>query len=441
MAVRVGDVVGHYKVQQLLGRGSFSSVLLGQDSHHPDRRFALKVIACDHMDKNSAAQAMKEAIAEAQLLQRLRHPHIVSCHQLCWDIERCAVWLALDFMDGGDLQKLIEGWCGFSSTVAMNPGMYQASLLRRVVAALGSALIYTHSHGVLHRDVKPSNVLLSTGYRHIKLADFGISKILEATGHAYSTVGTPYYLSPEIVSGEPYGPASDAWAVGVVMYEMAALHRPFRAENQLALACQIAQQVPEPLPEGCAFDIAEVVNGLLIKDPLKRLQLGDSINLLHEPQLRRLCATQSMTAMPSHCCAVGILVGPNAQPRHACVSPERESAAEKRNTTRRRWPRFRLGGSRSKRKDRVAASSHDVQDNTTQRGSMKLVSSPCLAGHALQQSTCTADTLPCDTCHGKVTVGSVMWGCRTCNFRICEYCCQGESEWKVIAIDDYDDPM
>jgi serine/threonine protein kinase len=432
MTIRVGDEVGPYKVHQLLGRGSFSTVLLGQDPHHPHRRFALKVIACDHMDPNVAAEAMKEAIAEAQLLQRLRHPHIVSCHQLCWDIERCAVWLALDFMDGGDLQRLIEGWRGFSVTVAMNPGMYQASLLRRVLAALGSALIYTHSQGVLHRDVKPSNVLLSRDFRDIKLADFGISKILAATGNAHSTVGTPYYLSPEIVSGEPYGPASDAWAVGVCLYELVAMQRPFRAENQLALACQIAQQIPEPLPEGCAADIVQVVSGLLIKDPLARLELKAALSLLHEPQLLPPCLEETPAPMPSHCCAIGVIGRRSHPPKHAFGTFEREceQPAEKRG--RRRWPRFRLG-SRSRR---VAASSHEGQEDATQSQRMKLVSSPCLAGHSLQQLSATPERFTCDTCHTQVSLGTALWGCRTCSFSLCEPCSQNEAEWTLISLDD-----
>lgn len=434
MSIRVGDVVGPYKVRQLLGRGSFSTVLLGEDPDHLERRFALKVIACDHMDTNSAAEAMKEAIAEAQLLQRLRHPNIVSCHQLCWDVERSAVWLALDFMDGGDLQGLLDGWRSFSSTVSMNPGMYQASLLRRVLAALGSALMYTHSQGVLHRDVKPSNVLLSREFRDIKLADFGISKILAATGHCHSTVGTPYYLSPEIVSGEPYGPASDAWAVGVCLYELAALQRPFKAENQLALACQIVQQLPEPVPEGCASDIAQVVSGLLIKDPSTRLQLRDALNLLQEPQLLAPCPIDASGPTPSHCCSFGIMIGRQVLAKNPCSSTDDQAP---RSTGRRRWPRFRIG-SRSSKLNRVAPSSRDSgggQDNAT-KSCTKLVSSLCLAGHTLQRMPPTSDKLTCGTCKELVAAGAAVWGCRTCDFCMCGPCSQGEAEWKVLEVDE-----
>merc|ERR550525_296211 len=119
---------------------------------------------------------------------------------------------------------------------------------RRMLSAIGSALRFIHSQDVLHRDVKPSNVLLARKSNtacdtlertEIKLADFGISKILEATACASTVVGTPPYMSPEIVCGKPYGPASDAWALGACIYELVALRRPFDASNQLALVRQI----------------------------------------------------------------------------------------------------------------------------------------------------------------------------------------------------------
>eukprot|EP00446_Apocalathium_sp_SHHI-4_P014376 CAMPEP_0177205920 /NCGR_PEP_ID=MMETSP0367-20130122/29116_1 /TAXON_ID=447022 ORGANISM="Scrippsiella hangoei-like, Strain SHHI-4" /NCGR_SAMPLE_ID=MMETSP0367 /ASSEMBLY_ACC=CAM_ASM_000362 /LENGTH=565 /DNA_ID=CAMNT_0018654671 /DNA_START=19 /DNA_END=1714 /DNA_ORIENTATION=+ len=140
--------------------------------------------------------------------------------------------------------------------------------------------LHPHSQGVLHRDVKSSNVLLArdgsgAGVGEIKLADFGISKLLEVTNQAHTVVGTPPYMSPELVRGEPYGTASDAWAFGVMIFELATLRRPFDAGNQLALVRQIVDQQPAPLPVGVAPDIAKAIHGLLEKDPQKRLHIGE----------------------------------------------------------------------------------------------------------------------------------------------------------------------
>jgi len=279
IAYRDGEEVGPYQVVQVLGRGSFGVVLLAEDSSQPPQRFALKLVPCDHLDAAAAARARDTALREAEMLQRLRHPHVVTCHQVCWDEERRMVWLALDFMDGGDLQTLIE------QRRRGGESPPEAPFLRRVISAIGSALRYIHSQGVLHRDVKSSNVLLSRDpagggvLGEIKLADFGISKLLECTVQAHTVVGTPPYMSPELVRGEPYGTASDAWAFGVVLFELAALRRPFDAGNQLALVRQIVEQRPVPLPPGIAPDVARAINGLLEKDPQQRLHLAEALAL------------------------------------------------------------------------------------------------------------------------------------------------------------------
>jgi len=131
----------------------------------------------------------------------------------------------------------------------------------------------------LHRDVKPANVLLQRRSHRIKLADFGISKLLESTGRARTVVGTPYYLSPEIVSGQAYGPAADAWALGVCLFELAALRRPFEAGNPLALVRRICEEPPLGLPQETVPDIQRAIVGLLERDPAVRLTLSEALQV------------------------------------------------------------------------------------------------------------------------------------------------------------------
>lgn len=279
----VGDGIGPYSVVRFLGRGSFGVVLMvhGPAELFPTwsasvaqqpQYFAMKLVPCDHVDDNEAVKARARALAEANLMRRLRHPHIVSCHEVHFDAQRKLVWLLLDFMDGGDLDSLLKnrrGMCG-------QP--FEGVFLHRSLAAVGGALRYIHAQGVLHRDVKPANVLLSRGGHDIKLADFGVSKLLEVTAHAGTILGTPAYMSPEIVSGQPYGPPSDAWGCGACIYELASLRRPFEASNQLALVIQIVEQAPPELPSFTPRHIVFAVIGLLEKDPLRRLRL-DHISL------------------------------------------------------------------------------------------------------------------------------------------------------------------
>eukprot|EP00928_Gymnodinium_smaydae_P032822 TRINITY_DN23679_c0_g3_i1.p1 TRINITY_DN23679_c0_g3~~TRINITY_DN23679_c0_g3_i1.p1 ORF type:complete len:803 (-),score=128.45 TRINITY_DN23679_c0_g3_i1:67-2475(-) len=271
MGYRVGEHAGPYEVIRLLGRGTFGEVSLARDPRRPRHSVALKTVTCDYLASDSAEKAREAALAEARILRRLRHPHIVKCEEVCWDASRRLVWLALEFMEGGDAQGLID-----AQREAGGPH-FEPHFVRRVLASVGGALRYIHAEGVLHRDVKPANVLLARRASRIKLGDFGISKLLEATGRARSVVGTPYYLSPEIVSGQAYGAASDAWALGVCLFELAALRRPFEAGNALALVRRICEEPPTELPPETAPDLRQAILSLLERDPQSRLDLNDAL--------------------------------------------------------------------------------------------------------------------------------------------------------------------
>lgn len=273
MGYRAGEFAGPYEVLQLLGRGTFGEVFVARDSQRPRHHVALKTVACDQLGGDVAERVRESALAEAQLLIRLRHPHIVRCEQVQWHAERGIVWLALEFMDGGDAQGLVN-----KRREAGEPP-FESHFVRRVLAAVGSALRYVHAQGVLHRDVKPANVLLARRSQRIKLGDFGISKLLEATGRAHTVVGTPYYLAPEIVSGQAYGPAADAWALGVCLYELACLRRPFEAGNPLALVRRICEEEPLQLPQGTAADLNRAILSLLKRDPQRRLLISDALEV------------------------------------------------------------------------------------------------------------------------------------------------------------------
>eukprot|EP00930_Biecheleria_cincta_P038850 TRINITY_DN26715_c0_g1_i1.p1 TRINITY_DN26715_c0_g1~~TRINITY_DN26715_c0_g1_i1.p1 ORF type:complete len:756 (+),score=115.85 TRINITY_DN26715_c0_g1_i1:100-2367(+) len=271
MGYRVGEQAGPYEVLELLGRGTFGEVLLARDLRRQKFHVALKTVSCEPLT-GEAGDRMQDATAgEAELLMRLKHPHIVRCFETQLDKERHVVWLALELMDGGDVQSLID------SRRQADEAPFEPQFVRRVLACVGSALQYVHGEGVLHRDVKPANILVARRSHRIKLGDFGISKLLEATGRAHTMVGTPYYLSPEIVSGQGYGCAADAWALGVCLFELAALQRPFEAANALALVRRICEEPPLDLPAGTMPDICTAIAGLLERDPCCRLTLTQAL--------------------------------------------------------------------------------------------------------------------------------------------------------------------
>lgn len=271
MGYRVGEQAGPYEVLALLGRGTFGEVLLARDLRRKNLRVALKTVSCEPITGEAGDRIQDATAGEAELLMRLKHPHIVRCFETQLDKARHVVWLALELMDGGDVQSLID------SRRQAEEGPFEPQFVRRILACVGSALQYVHAEGVLHRDVKPANILVARRSQRIKLGDFGISKLLEATGRAHTMVGTPYYLSPEIVSGQGYGAAADAWALGVCLFELAALQRPFEAANALALVRRICEEPPLDLPAGTMPDICTAIIGLLERDPCCRLTLAQAL--------------------------------------------------------------------------------------------------------------------------------------------------------------------
>jgi len=431
-----GDTIGLYRVVHVLGRGSFGVVVLGESCKVPAQRVALKLVPCDHLDGPAAAKARDEAVAEAELLQSLRHPHIVSCREVCWHPEQRLVWFVLDFMGGGDLQTYIK--CR-SETGAGSP---DGAFVRRVLCAIGSALQYIHVQGVLHRDVKSANVLLAEEFLEIKLGDFGISKILEATGHAHTVVGTPAYLSPELVRGQPYGPPSDAWALGVCLYELWCLKRPFNGANQLALAMQVIDNAAAVLPPGCPADVARAIDGLLEKDPRRRLKLTDVLALS-----KQIAALAPRTPPPCFPPPPAPLWSPERRPdamdvtelswvtgHNSCITqgdgdshitdtPPRQAwttPKDKSKSWSKRW--FRLWGVLTHRHkaDEVMAM-RDAQDPPPAAVGPTL----CPKGHLLQRFSSPEEMFMCSLCRRRSSVSGFMWGCRTCGYDVCIACSGG----------------
>lgn len=132
------------------------------------------------------------------------------------------------------------------------------------------AIKHIHDRKILHRDLKSQNVFL-TKQGIVKLGDFGIAKVLQSTAdHAKTIVGTPYYLSPEIIENKPYNFKSDVWSLGVLLYEMCALKPPFGGASLHILALQIVRGVFQPLPPHYSQQLKNFVASLINIDPTKR---------------------------------------------------------------------------------------------------------------------------------------------------------------------------
>jgi eukaryotic-like serine/threonine-protein kinase len=201
-----------YELRSLVGSGGMADVYLAHDEVL-DRDVALKLLK-DHYAENE--EFVERFRREARSAASLSHPHIVPIFD--WGETRDGTYyIAMEYLPGGTLKDRI-----------MSKGALPACTAAAVALQIAQALRAAHDHGIIHRDIKPRNVLI-TDSGHVKVADFGIARAAEATtiSDLGDILGSVKYMSPEQAMGEPVGPASDLYSLGVVLYEMLTARVPF----------------------------------------------------------------------------------------------------------------------------------------------------------------------------------------------------------------------
>lgn len=254
-----------YRKIKTLGRGSFgAAILVRRVSDH--EKFVLKRIDTSRM----SAKEKQEVQVEIDVLSHLNSPCIVQYHEHF--THKKGTCIVMEYADGGDLSDQIDH--------AKNAGRYiseDAILNWFVQICMG--LKHCHDRKILHRDLKSQNIFL-TATGKVKLGDFGIARVLLATAEMASTVvGTPYYLSPEIVENKKYNSKSDIWSLGVVLYELAALQVPFSGSNLPQLVINITRGQFPPAPVHFSKQLHELINSMLKHDPKERPAIAQLLRL------------------------------------------------------------------------------------------------------------------------------------------------------------------
>jgi serine/threonine-protein kinase len=268
--------LGGYDVLEIIGRGGMSVVLRGLD-HELNRYVAIKVLA-PHLAQSSLAK--KRFIREAQAAAAVVHPHVIAIHRV-YAAGRLP-FLVMPLVAGESLaQRLVaQGRLDLKETLRI--GMQAA-------AGLAAA----HEQGLVHRDVKPANILLEKGVERAVLTDFGLARAADDVAMTRWGViaGTPQYMSPEQAKGEPLDGRSDLFSLGCVLYEMATGVSPFRADSTMATLRRLIDDPPRAMtslnPELPPWFVA-IVERLLEKDSAKRFYSAKEVSELLEQCLAHL---------------------------------------------------------------------------------------------------------------------------------------------------------
>jgi hypothetical protein len=260
------DRIGRYRIVAELGRGSMGRVFRAYDPH-TDREVALKVLVeTSELDREEAEEARSRFLLEARAAGRLAHPAVVLVYDADVDAETDHPFLAMELVQGRSLAQLLRERDAL-------PWREAVAIAGRVAEALDHA----HERGIVHRDVKPGNVLVADD-GGVKVSDFGIAKLVgESHTLAGSVMGTPQYMSPEQFQGEPLDGRSDLFGLGAMLYEMVTGEPPFRGDTLATISHKVVFVDPRPpsfARPDLPAEVERIVLRALAKDPNSRFATG-----------------------------------------------------------------------------------------------------------------------------------------------------------------------
>ncbi|CAD8161338.1 unnamed protein product [Paramecium pentaurelia] len=256
------DAMNNYQKLEMKGKGSYGAAYLALQLN-TKLQCIIKVINISNMNNKQK----ENAICEAKIMKDLKHPGIIKYYESFFenDTNLCIV---MEYAEKGNLEQMLLEY-------KQNNEYLNETLIIDWFTQLCLAVKYLHDQNIIHRDIKTQNIFI-TKDNFIKLGDFGIAKEIECKEQLCKTsIGTPYYISPEAFQSKPYNNKSDMWSLGCVLYEMISLRHAFDAKTIEGLGIKILRGQYPPIPEHYSDELKNLVTKLLVVDPTKRFNIND----------------------------------------------------------------------------------------------------------------------------------------------------------------------
>lgn len=269
--------LGRYQIEKELGRGAVGIVYLGFDPAIA-RKVAIKTLDSRLFSTEQVDDLKQRFFREAEAVGRLNHPNIVSIYDL--GEEGDLAYIAMDYVDGVALSEHVV-----PETLLPVEDVY------RIAHDVASALAYAHEKQIVHRDIKPSNIMYGKSEHVVKVADFGIARLLDNSRTATGEIlGSPLYMAPEQLQGRKVGVTADIFSLGVMLYQLLTAHLPFDADNLAALTYEIIHSKHKSVRshrKGLPASAARIVNQCLQKAPENRYQSAQELVLVLRKAIKR----------------------------------------------------------------------------------------------------------------------------------------------------------
>ena len=261
----VGSKLSDFKIQKELGKGSYGTVYTVK-SNINSNIYVMKKMELTHLNPRQQTECYREV----SILKKVSHKNVIKYYSSF--LEKNILYIIMEYAELGDLYSLIKHYKKHSK-------FFSEIDLWKISFEILSGLDYLHSHNIIHRDIKCLNLFITKDH-HIKIGDLGVSAFTSGLDLHYTRVGTPLYISPELVKQKPYDYKTDIWSFGCSLYHLANLEPPFTGGNLIVLGNNIVKGVPKALPSLYSNEFKSFVDKMLEKKADKRPNAKEALDMI-----------------------------------------------------------------------------------------------------------------------------------------------------------------